>query len=534
MILHKASLRGLLLFLGIAALAACKKTPQGEEPQPQADGTRSELTKDSIFLYAKEVYYWNSSLPSYEQFNPRKYSDNSAEIDNLDEELYYLTRFGINPSTSRPFEFVSNSNGTDAGYPKYSYISDITQQNPTAYIPSKRSSVDLEGNGNDFGLRVGLFGTQSNYKILVQAVYPGSDAAAKGFKRGDTIKVINTRTVGSNYNSEVDFIDDALFSSSTVSLKGNRGVSATAFDLTLSKTSYKSSPIYKDAVITSGAKKIGYIAYARFSHLASNSKAELDRVFSSFVTQGVTDLIIDLRYNGGGYVATAEYLINTLAPTTLRDQIMFREHYNSQMQQGNAKILKNQPVRDVNDKPIYQNGKMQTYADQDYSLSGQTTLFKPRGVLSGINKIVFITTGSTASSSELVINSLKPHLSSNIKIVGSRSYGKPIGFFPLRIDKYDVFLSMFQTKNSAGYGDYFDGFTPDISASDISSSDKVVYDFGDSREKLLAAAVNYITTGTATATASVLSREVQLLDASGNPFGDHEFKGMVETRFQAK
>jgi len=528
----------LLSVFVLMVLYACKKKSQTPEPEPlPVTGTRDELTKDSIFYYAKEVYYWYDALPAYSTFKPRGYNSSTDQFANFEKELFAISQLKINSLTGRPYEYVSAS----ADYPKYSYITDITKQNPVAYINTKKSSVDLEGNGNDFGMLVRPYGTVSSYRFYVQAVYPGSPAEKAGIKRGDNFNVINGTTIGTNYSGEYDFFYSALFESSSITIGGKKRDNST-LSVTLNKASYRSSPIYKDTIYTAESKKIGYIAYARFSN-PTNSTSEFDRIFSDFASKGVTDLIIDLRYNGGGYVSSAEYLANCIAPSSLTGSVMFTEYFNTLMQQNysrrktspTAPLLAKQYILDANDnkQDINGDGKWDTYADEDFSASSQITRFSKHGSLAGINKVVFIVTGSTASASELVINSLKPYMT--VKIVGTQSYGKPVGFFPIRIDKYDVYFSMFETKNSAGTGGYFTGMTPDISA-----NDGVNYDMWDLNEPSLSAAYSYIISNTVSSVSSksnsskTLAKSPVLLEVPGNSFEDFEFKGMIENRIKIK
>jgi carboxyl-terminal processing protease len=506
--------------------AGCKKDDPAEVPVVGSEiktpldvapstGTRDQLTKDSIFLYARQVYLWWDLVPDYDTFKPRDYP-------NFDSELYAITRFGINPLTNKPYEFDEVNNNE----PKYSYISDITQKNPVAYVPEKKSSVDLDGNGNDFGLLLGVYGTKSSYTLSIKAIYPGSPAARAGFKRGDRITKINNKTFGSNYDAEINEINTALFNSSSIRIAGFTSENV-SFDRSLNTASYKSSPIYKDSVYTSGSKKIGYLAYARFSD-GTNSYAEFDRIFSRFIQYGVTDLILDLRYNGGGYVTTAENLVNRIAPSSLNGKIMFTEYYNKLMQEGKATILSKQALLKSDGTSQYQNGKLVTYADVDYSVKANTNYFQKVGALNNIASVVFIVSSSTASASELVINSLKPHMP--VKIVGSTTYGKPVGFFPVRIDKYDVYFSMFETQNSKGEGKYYAGFTPDTGTS-TADNDNVNYDFGDIRESSFAAAYNFITKGTYTSevksSGTIMSQKPEV-SSSQSLHLDTEFKGMIK------
>jgi carboxyl-terminal processing protease len=520
-----------VLFLAFvfAALVACKKnkieTPPQTDPPKKSEpaiGSRAELTKDSLYLYAQQLYLWNDKLPAFEVFNPRKFTSYSSELDNYEQELFEITKY------SNPFEYKPGAIES-----KYSYIFDKANQNPTASIHST-ASVDLEGNGNDLGIRFGFYGTDANFKTYVTAVYQNSPAEEKGITRGFIITKINGVAYGTNFSANIDALSMAL-DGTNISLEGLRN-DGSSFSISLVKKVFKSSPIYKSTIITASSKKIGYLAYARFSN-ADNSLAALNAVFADFARENITDLIIDLRYNGGGYVSTAEHLINLIAPSTASG-VMFTEHYNATMQAGTAAILKNQPYLDANDRVQYKNGKMVTYADLDYSVKENTQVFAKQGSLGNIRKVVFIVSKNTASASELVINSLKPHMT--VQLVGATTYGKPVGFFPITLEnKYDVYYSLFETKNSLGQGGYYDGLVPNVLADEVPAG-TIMYDFGDPNDNYLKKAVQNITANNAVtsqaqtmtakqkANASPSSAVIQT-DLSGN-----EFKGMIETNFKVK
>jgi C-terminal processing protease CtpA/Prc len=531
----------IVVFSLLILFASCKKEP-ASIPAPvstvsttdaSTTGTRRQLTLDSIFLYAKEVYYWNSELPAYNVFNPRSYI-NGSNAASYQLALFNLSQYSINPATGKPYEFVASSNGENAGRSKYSYIQDQASANPVAYIPDLQGSVDIEGNGYDTGISFSAIGTSTSYEVRVKYVSPGSAAAKSGFSRGDIISKVNNTTVGTNYNSEVSLINNAL-SASSVKLAGKR-INGSAFDVTLARSSYKSSPVLKDTVIIANGKKVGYIAYSRFSS-AANSNSVLNSIFAEFAGTGVTDLVVDLRYNGGGYVSTAEHFTNLIAPPSLNGKVMFREKFNSLMQSGGATILKNQPALDANDKVQYSNGRLLTYADYSYKEGDNSYNFKKAGSLNSIQKVVFIISGKTASASEMLINNLRPFM--DVKLVGETSYGKPVGFFPITLENtYDVYYSMFTSVNSIGQTDYFSGFTPDWGA-----VDDVTHGFGDPKEVCFAAALNYITKGTfisASSLATLLSIKGVKMSSTSESFevrdlnNDNSFKGMVEHRFKTK
>ncbi|WP_207535914.1 S41 family peptidase [Desertivirga arenae] len=516
------------VLIAAISLSSCSKDEAMDDESVEtgneapADGTRDELTKDSIFLYAKQVYLWNDALPSYEAFNPRKYNQSSDPLDNYYSELFAITQFKVNPATGKPYEYVSAS----ANYPKYSYITDEESNNPpttaTGSVPVV-SEVTLEGVGTDFGIALSAVGSQTSYQIYIRYVSPGSPAAKNSLNRGDILTQINDHKLGANFATDQDVVNRA-FDQATLRLTGKKS-SGEAFTRSLTKQTYNSSPVYKDTVFTSGGKKIGYLAFARFAN-PSNALGPLNTVFNKLTAVGVQDLVIDLRYNGGGYVSTAEHLANLIAPSSLSGQVMFTEYYNQTMQKGEATILKNQPLLDANGKSQFQNGRLITYNDIDYSVGENTYKFQKEGSLNSVKNVVFIVTGNTASASELLINVLRPYL--NVKIVGSTSYGKPVGFFPINIDKYDVYYSMFESRNSKSEGGYYQGFVPDAA-----SADDVTRDFGDPQEASLAAAVRYLTTGTLTAsiqaTTKVMGKNVTLSSSTVKEVSKEDsFKGMIE------
>ncbi len=528
-----------LMGIGVAA-TSCKKN---DVETPVIENTRADLTKDSIFFYAKEVYLWNQSLPTYDQFNPRKYTGRSTDLENYEEELFDITQFAVNPETNRPYEFVS----INSDIPKYSYIDDITTQNAAqAYIVKAKADVELNGSGYDLGfLSFQGYGSNEAYELFVTAVFQGSPADKAGITRATRITKINGTAIGSNFNGESDLIYSLVEPETTKATVSGVRTDGTVFnDVELIKVKYTSSPIYKATTLTAGSKKIGYLALARFSDLISNAKNGLDTTFAKFVTNGVTDLIIDLRYNGGGYVNTAEYLINLIAPTSATG-VMFKEHYNETMQANQATILKNQPLLDENDKVQYHSdGRLITYADVDYSLAENTVDFSKKGALNGVTNVVFLVTRNTASASELVINSLKPVMT--VKLVGQTTYGKPVGFFPLRLEnKYDLYLSMFETRNKLDQGGYYTGITTDVVDQGGPSTgavfDDATHDFGNPEENYTKNAIKLLAPGavvtSARAVMSIRGKTVSVSSALGlldksRPI--KQFVGMVETRHKLK
>ena len=494
--IRKINAQRILLCALIAVIGfttSCKKSSESPGDQTvtetntlqTATANRDYLTKDSIFLYAKQTYFWNIGMPSYDNFNPRKYATGKAVVDAL--------------------RALPSNGGKD----KYSFIDDGTV------------ASELGGVSGDFGFSI-FFNSTNDLRI--KYVYATSPAAAQGLKRGYQITKINGSTNINTSDAAINTIVDAVFGNApTVSLTVLKP-DGTSEDLVVTRTTYNINPILFTNTYAVGTKKVGYIVFNSFT---TNSTTLLDAAFTRFANDGVSELIVDLRYNGGGSVATSEAFTNLIAPAAQNGKPMYTTYWTQTMQDGKATILGNQKFYGVGN-----DGVTRLYSMYDYSYKPNDVLnfelFKKRGSLNNLSRVYFIVTSSTASASELLINNLKPVM--DVKLIGKKTYGKPVGFFSIQIDKSDLYIPQFQTKNSANFGDYFDGLTVD---KDI--VDDVTKDFGDTSERLLAQALNYSATGNFTSylkdnilsSTSPLSK-TQSEDLIGKM--DHEFKGMVETR----
>jgi C-terminal processing protease CtpA/Prc len=207
-----------------------------------------------------------------------------------------------------------------------------------------------------------------------------------------------------------------------------------------------------------------------------------------------------------------------MAPANIETRPMYIEKFNTLMQQRKAPILKTIPYIDHNGQPVYIDGRKASYADIDFSEMGNTHYFSGTGTLTGIEKIAFIVSGATASASELLINSMKAYV--QIRLVGSTTYGKPVGFFGIGIDRYTLYLSQFSIRNARNEGDYYEGFQPDIQA-----WDDVTRDFGDENENCLAAAVADIKKATPAPNTIRSNKKVQATS-------DLTFPTMIEKRLK--
>ncbi len=230
-------------------------------------------------------------------------------------------------------------------------------------------------------------------------------------------------------------------------------------------------------IIVNHIDNLTYLYIPSFPQL-NTLRNDLDNIFIDIAKHKPSTMVIDLRYNKGGYIETAEYLANLIASSKLNGKIMYVESFNSTLSEGKGKILKHQPYLDINGNYVKINGRQATMADVDFSEKGNTYYFDKKAQLESVENIYFITSGSTASASELLISLFKPYY--NVKLVGQKTFGKPVGFFPIKIDKYSIYLSSFLLKNAAGWFDYFEGMEPNI-AVDLPINPKL----GDPKEACL-------------------------------------------------
>jgi hypothetical protein len=444
---------GVLIFA-----SSCKKDPKSSAPitptTPTVAATRAELTKDSIYLYSQETYLWNEGMPTYNVFKPRSYSTDQAVLDAI------IRLPGVNKPTD-----------------KYSFMDE------------GGVATSLGGVSGDFGFSVAYNGPND---LRIKYVSPNSPAAATDMKRGYQITNLNGRTgadLAGNVQANINFLNNALFGSSNSISMTLKKPDGTSLNLSISRASYANNPIFATKMFTVGSKKVAYIVYNSFT---TNSRDALRDAIGKFHADGATELIVDLRYNGGGSVATAEVLTNLIAPASVNGQVMYTTFWTKTMQDGLAKILANQPLLDANGKLQTftggVNGKWATYADINYKPTldaGNVENFKKEGSAE-FKKIYFLVLSGSASASELVINNLKGVMNDNVKVIGRKTFGKPVGFFAIKIDKLNLYVPQFETKNQKNEGGYYTGL-----AVDKDLADDVTRDFGDKDEALLAAALSY-------------------------------------------
>jgi len=332
----------------------------------------------------------------------------------------------------------------------------------------------LQGVSTSNGVEFGLLYTDSSQTGVfgyVRYIMPNSDAANKDIKRGDIFYAINgTALTVDNYSNllknESYTLNLADYNDGVLTPNGR--------EVTLTKTEYAENPVLVTNTYTSGSHKIGYLMYNGFY---SNYDNDLNAAFAKLKSDGVTDLVLDLRYNGGGSVRTATYL-GSMITGQFNGQLFAKE-------QWNAKLEKYYQDNDP--------GSLQDlFTDKLSSGAAINSL--------NLSKVYIIATGSTASASELVINCLKPYV--DVVQIGTTTVGKNVGSVTLYDSptfssknrsgshRYAMQPLVLKVINKDGFGDYSGGIDPTIKLNEDYGNLGIL---GDPAEPLFAAAIANIT-----------------------------------------
>jgi hypothetical protein len=296
-----------------------------------------------------------------------------------------------------------------------------------------------KNNGMEFSLRLKP-GSATQVYGVVNYVIPNSDAASKNVIRGMLFNAIN----GQALNTE-NFRTLLALESYTLNLADfNEGaVTANGQSIALTKSELTENPVFLTKVIQINNQKVGYLMYNGFT---ANYDVQLNEAFGTLKNEGVTDLVLDLRYNGGGSVLTASRLASMITGQ-FNGQLFAKQQWNSKIQsffeENNPSQLVNNFTNSIGNTPIN-------------SLN--------------LSRVYILTTGATASASELVINGLKPYIT--LIQIGTKTVGKNVGSVTLYHSptfgkenrnsnhKFAMQPIVIKTINKDNFGDYQDGLVP--------------------------------------------------------------------------
>ncbi|MGQ7830198.1 S41 family peptidase [Altererythrobacter sp. Z27] len=377
----------------------------------------------------------------------------------------------------------------------FTYITSIAEEN--ALINS--------GSSAGFGIRLG-YDTSAN-RVYVLEAYENAPGLGAGIDRGTELLAIGTSS--SNLQSVSTLmatggpqaVIDALGPSDAgvTRVIRFRTASGVTIEASIAKADYSLDPVsdrYGVRIIDDGGKKVGYLNLRTF--IVSSADPDLRAAFQQFKDQGVTELIIDFRYNGGGLVSIAD-LMGDLMGTGRTGQVW--------------------------SKTILRSSK---------SSENETKLFASQPQAIAPTKVAFIGRGGTASASELVINSMLPYLGTNVALIGTNTYGKPVGQFGFDRTQCDDRLRAvaFKTVNANDQGEYFTGLAS-VMPNTCRANDDIFIPLGDPREASIATALDFLAGRSCTAiseaglrTTQAVSGERQLMQPERPTAAQHQIPGL--------
>lgn len=461
----------LLAIIIMLIIASCKReisTPK-PDPDPPTPIVSSKVI-DTAISYTKDIYLWYDQLPANMPV---------SQFKTLDSLMNYIKKY------SR--DTVAGT-GSIRNVDRWSF----------AILQSEWDKVS-QGIAGDLGLSVFFFGSPSvTNDLRVKYVEKLSPAGKAGIKRGWRITKINDHSSITTSDADINYIVQNIFNSASATITFQKPDNTTQV-ITLNRATYQEQPIFVDTVYNQGTSKVGYMVFNSFLGDSTYFVNDLKKAFTKFTTAGISDMIVDLRYNSGGYVWVQQLLANYLVNNAANNRVMMIEQFNNK-------------YTNFNDTAYFKtsdNPRVNFYAANKLNL----------------NRLYFIVSKGTASASELLINNLKPYMSGGVKLIGANTEGKAVGFFNIPVGDYYIFPVSFKSVNGAGQGKYFDGLIPDGR-----SSDGLDKDWGDVNEACLRVALQgignngvFLSTGTETIARSILSDNInQKLEKPG------KFNGMIE------
>lgn len=419
-----------------------KTTSETTEVENNSENTELEV-EDFIYSGMEEIYLYKSQVP---ELADNYFSSKSQKFD-------YLETF------SSPEElFRTLKSDKD----RFSFLTDD-------YINLENRFNGISGStGMKYGF--GRISGTNNVFGYLQYILPGTSAEEAGLTRGTVFTEVNGQKLTlSNYQNLLDGTSISINTGSIVD--GN--IQMTNETVTLTDDHYTANPVYISKVLKMDGKSIGYLMYNSF---IGDYDDELNAEFAKFKSAGISGLILDLRYNGGGSVESAADLASMITGQ-FKDEIFMKEQWNKKYQDH---FESTNPEKIINRF----DGKIRN-GESINSLN--------------LNKVYILTTAATASASELVINGLEPYI--DVVQIGENTTGK----FQASVTLYDspdfsrenvnenhtyaLQPLVFKSINSEGKSDYLEGLSPDISYSEDLGN---MGTLGNPEEPLLKAAINTI------------------------------------------
>jgi len=353
-------------------------------------------------------------------------------------------------------EIVDVPSANYATAPDYFDALLVKSRDRFSFCMPRADAVSMLDEGVETGYGV-KWGWGATGRLFAYYVDPSSPAAVS-ITRGTEVTSINGQPVAT---LDTATLNSALFPETpgaSVNLTFRAPGTGTTHTAGLTSATFSTTTVSQPLVLPlPGGGKTGYLLFNQ--HLLTSEQGLID-AFTSFKEQGVGELVLDLRYNTGGYLFLAEEVASMIGGAALQGRVFEKMQFNDK-------------------HPEKSNNPMYTYLFDAQSSEGATV------PLLGLKRVFVLTGPNTCSASESIINGLLPHI--QVIRIGWTTCGKPYGFLQANHDQEAYFAIQFEGVNADGTDDYKTGFAPTCQV-----SDDLNYPLGDIREARLAAALYYI------------------------------------------
>ncbi len=451
----------LLLVVAIGFIFTNCKKNDDDGGAPTSVNTVADFPVQNFMWLAMNAYYfWQADVDDLDD----------SKIDDQEAYVEFLS------SQADPEDFFfnicyqhRNVVGDAAAIDRFSFLSENYKDLVQRFQGVSKS------NGLDFNLFA--FSDSDDVYGVVNYIANDSDASTKEIKRGDVFTGVNGQTLNRTNFRDLLFGDQDTYTLNLASIDNNT-ITPNGMEVSLTKVeNFVENPILISKVIEENGIKVGYLLYNSF---IANFDEQLNDAFGDFKAAGVDEVILDFRYNGGGRVSSAVQIASSIYNNgSNTDEIFLQPRFNDKLQAGNGA-----PTNFIS-----------------------TTIGGSPVNALNLDKVYIITTGSTASASELVINGLEPYV--DVVQVGERTVGKnefSVTFVDDRANNffYDedregninpdnqwaIQPLLGRNENADGFSDYTAGLVPDNELEEDIANLGVL---GERSDPLLNLALNIIT-----------------------------------------